>query len=144
MLTTKKFMTNFIAKDKANKKAIKILAKNCIKKIKDIINKEDQRFKAKNDGHDITIHVDTKYYISYTHDDCEYGNFVHKSFYALPKRTDETSGLWTLDILTAAVHQFDTDPNTTHSATTTVVSEDDIDEDFVMEEWSKYKEDDNE
>ncbi len=119
-------MKKFTVNDKTEKKAMKALGKKCIAKIKSRImyKKEVMR-----DCDILDILVDSKYLVTFSYMDGQYGDLLTNTLYAVTKHTDEG---WQLEVISAGVVHYLCDPCDTFATTVCVVSEDDIQDQLIM------------
>jgi hypothetical protein len=126
LATHRKEMKKIIAKDKIEKKAIRALGKRCIAKIKSrIMNKIEVM--RKDDKLDIL--VDSKYLVTFSYMDGQYGDLLTNTLYAVPKRTDDG---WQLELISTGTVHYLCDPCDTFATTIFAASEHDIKDQFIM------------
>jgi hypothetical protein len=114
---------------KLKKKAMKVLAKKCIKKIKAVLDAAEVD--------EIEITIDTKYALSFHRHESSYGTFFSQQFVAVAN-VDENHSFVDIHRNTAHV-----DGNATYSSCVLSLKESDfedkINEDFVMDYPSDMK-----
>jgi hypothetical protein len=131
LVAQRKEMTEIIAKDKIDKKAMRTLGKMCIAKIKSRIMHKKEVMKK---GDILDILVDSKYLVTFSYMDGKYGDFLTNTLYASPKRTYNG---WQLEVISTGIVHRICDPSDTFATTIYVASEDDIKDQLIMHHEDK-------
>ena len=80
-------------------------------------------------GDNLDILVDSKYLVTFSYMDGQYGDLLTNTLYAVPKCTNDG---WQLEVISTGIVHRICDPSDTFATTIYVASEDDIKDQFIM------------